>query len=212
MKITTMFACVAFVASGGCDSMAQFRPVIAKQTSLTYKIHPDGSETVVGQTEGIYLRSSSGSVMSTEYSIEHGQRVGEGKSTYIDSSTGKTYLLHHETKMARLRHLGPTPFRPAKTRPSEIVGRAVVSGVSCIAIPIRMVSENNRPIGKAWMSADAYLFVKREFTLDNFRRVWTLHDIQFTEPDASNFSFPTNYTVDDSECAPCKETPPDPGK
>ena len=212
MKITTLFACVVFVASSAFDSMAQFRPVIAKQSSSTYKIHPDGSETVVGQTEGTYLRSSSGSVMSTEYHIKHGQRVGEGKSTYIDSSTGKTYLLHHEIKVARLRHVGPTPFQPPKTRPTEVVGKAVVSGVNCIAIPIRLVSEANRPIGKAWRSADAYLFVKREYTLDNFRRVWTLHDIQFAEPDPSKFSFPSNYTVDDSECAPCKEASPGAGK
>lgn len=212
MKITTLLACFVFAASSALDSLAQYNPVIAKQSSLTYKIHPDGSETVVGQTEGTYLRSSSGSVMSTEFNIKQGQRVGKGKSTYIDSSTGKTYLLHHEIKMARLRHVSPTPLQPPKTRPTEVVGKAVVSGINCIAIPIRMVSEANRPIGKAWMSADAHLFVKREYTLDNFRKVWALHDIQFAEPDPSKFSFPADYTIDDSECAPCKEAPPDAGK
>jgi len=210
MKLITLLACFVFVFGSALDSVAQYKPVIAKQTTLTYKIHPDGSETVEGRTEGTYFRSSSGSEMSTSFDIKQGRRVGKGESTFIDSATGKAYSLYHDSKHARLRHVRSTPFHPPKTKPTQVLGKAVVSGLNCLAIPTR---RGKRQIGKVWVSSDPYLLVKREYEIPpNRRQVWTLHDIQFAEPDSSKFSFPADYTIDDSECAPCKEASPDAGK
>ena len=209
MNIITLLTCFVFVFGSALDSVAQYKPVIAKQTTLTYKIHPDGSETVEGRTEGTYFRSSSGSEMSTSFDIKQGRKVGKGESTFIDSTTGKAYSLYHDSKHARIRHVRSTPFHPPKTKPTQVLGKAVVSGLNCIVIPILMGKEK-RQTGNVWVLTDPYLLVKREHKISNHRQVWTLHDIQFAEPDSSKFSFPADYTIDDSECAPCqKELPPD---
>ena len=202
MKITTLLACLILVFSSASDSLAQFTPVIAKQRSVTYRMQSDGSEIVVRRTEGTYFRSSAGSVMRTEFDIKDGQRLGKGQSTYIDSSTGKSHSLNHKIKKATLIQVRPTPWSPPETypSPSEITGKAVISGLNCVAVSSFYLSHGTkRRNGKVWWSLDNYLAVKTERTLGQVRRVWDLYDIQFAEPDPSVFKLPADYLIDDSE-------------
>ncbi len=202
MITTTLLAIPVLVFISALDSLAQFKPVIANHRTVIYLTQSDGSEIVGRRVEGTYFRSSSGSVMQTEFPIENGEKLGKGQSVYTDSKTGKIHLLDHDIKKATLKQVRPTPFSPPDRypSPSEIIGKAVIGSLNCVAVPSFSLNYGTKTRnGKTWWSLENYLMVKTEHARGLVRRVWELYDIQFDEPDASVFRLPADYGIDDSE-------------
>lgn len=117
MKVIALFACLILLVGWGVDLLPQFTPVIAKQRSVHYLMQNDGSEVEAVRMEGIYFRSSSGSVLNTMSQIK-GNNPGKHESVHMDSSTRKTYLLNHNLKTATLKQVSREPFRPVALKAS----------------------------------------------------------------------------------------------
>lgn len=200
MKIPAMLVCLIFMFGQTPALLAQFTPIIAKQRSVSYQKQSDGSEIVVQQTEGTYFRSSSGSVMENMFDMKDGQKQGEGKTSYFDSSTSRIYSLRHDIKRAILKDVWPESLRRPVPSTPDFIGEAVVNGLSCVATPVFLwVNNQATPVGKNWWSLDVDLLVKTETTMGGIRKVRELYEIKFTEPSSSKFKIPSEYMIDDSE-------------
>ena len=196
MKITTLVTCLIFVFGWAAELPAQFVPVIAKQRSVHYLIQPDGTEKEVIREEGTYFRSSSGSVLDTMARVK-GKNREKHRSTLMDSSTRRTYVLNHRLKEATLRQVRPGPFRPFALRPDLAVDEGVIGGLDCLAMPVLSPGNSEEPVGKVWVARDANVSVKTETNLGRGRQVRELYDIRFAEPEPSVFKIPADYKIDD---------------
>ena len=185
----------ASVLGTAISAQAQWIPVVAKQKELTYWIDENGSEVVIQERRGTYQRSSAGSVMKKWTPIVNGQEMVSGSATFIDASSGSSYLIHHGAQSARLMQQRPVPLLPRERNlaPEDIVGEAVVNGVACVGLKVWV---NGQPTdGVDWVSVPYDLHVKTEFTLPGGQRiVKELYDIRFIDPDPSVFAIPENYT------------------
>ena len=197
MKIATLLTCMVFVFGWGSELLAEFVPVIAKQRSVHYLVQSDGTEMEVMREEGTYFRSSSGSVLDTMQEIKEKNQVGR-RSTLMDSSTRKTYVVNHDLKEATLKQVRAEPFRPIVLRPDLAIDERVIGGLDCLAM--RVVSPDNpeESIGKVWWAKEAKLRVKTETNYGRGRTVRELYDIRFAEPEPSVFKIPANYKIDDA--------------
>lgn len=185
----------ALVLGTAISAQAQWIPVVTKQKELTYWIDENGSEVVIQERRGTYQRSSAGSVMNKWTPIVNGQEMGSGSATFIDASSGSSYLIHHGAQSARLMQQRPVPLLPTERNlgPDVIVGRAIVNGIACVGLKVLV---NGQRAGVDWVSVSNDLHVKTEFTLPGGQRiVKELYDIQFFEPDSSVFAIPQNYTL-----------------
>lgn len=208
MKPSTLLACLVFVFSCVSDTLAQFTPVVAKIKITSYQMQSDATEKAVVSQGGFYYRSSAGDEMTTHFYVtENGKKREAGRSTYIDSSTGKTYVLTHNAREARVVQQRDLPLIPNNSppNPDRIVGRDVIDGLKCIIVPMES-NDGSTPPGKVWLSKDTNIAVKMEFKLRGKRLVREFYDIEFTEPDPSKFGIPSNYSIDDSECQGCSQT------
>ena len=199
MKITIWVTCLIFLSGWSTELLAQFVPVVAKQRNVHYRVESDGTETEIVREEGAYFRSSSGSVMDTLTQVK-GPDKGKHRSTLMDSSTRNTYAVDHNLKEATLKQVRAEPFRPAVLRPDSAVDEGVIEGLDCLAMPILSPSNPEESVGEVWWAREAKVRVKMDHTFLGRERVVTeLYDIRFTEPDASVFKLPANYSIDDSQ-------------
>lgn len=196
MKITTLVTCLIFVFGWATELLAQFVPVIAKQRSVHYLIHSDGSEIEDMREEGTYLRSSSGSVLDTMARVK-GKNREKHTSILMDSSTRRTYVLNHRLKEATLKQIRTESFRPFVLRPDRAVDEGVIAGLDCLAMPVLPPGNAEGPVGKVWVAKEANLRVKTETNLGRGRQVRELYDIRFAEPEPSVFKIPADYKIDD---------------
>ncbi len=196
MKITTLVTCLVFVFCWETELRAQFVPVIAKQRSVHYLIQSDGSEMEVMREEGTYFRSSSGSVLDTMARVK-GKNRRMHRSTLMDSSTRRTYVLNHHLKEATLKQVRPGPFRPFVLRPDKAVDEGVIAGLDCLAMPVLSPGNSEESAGKVWVAKDANLRVKTETSSGRGRQVRELYDIRYAEPEPSVFKIPEDYKIDD---------------
>ena len=207
MKTSTALGCLAILLGCASNSLAQFTPVVAKIKVRSFQMQSDGTEKPVLSHVGFYFRSSAGDEMTTHFPVtEKGKASDAGQSTFVDSLTGKIYSLTHTSRKAKLVQQKQLPLRPDKRppHPDRIVGEDVINGVKCITVLMES-NDGSTPVGKVWLSKDAYLEVKMEFNLHGRRLVRELYDIQFTEPDPSMFGIPSTYAIDDSECRGCSQ-------
>ncbi len=198
MKITAMVTCLIVVFGWATELLAQFVPVVAKQRSVHYRVESDGTETAIVRMEGAYFRSSTGSVLDTMEQVK-GPYRGKHRSTLMDSSTRKTYVVNHNLKVATLRQVRPKPFRPIALRPDLAIDEGVVGGLNCLAMRVVSPINPEESIGKVWWAKDSVLVIKRESTLGQERVVRELYDIRFAEPEPSVFKIPANFQIDDSQ-------------
>lgn len=187
---------------------AQWAPVIAKQKEVTYRLEENGSKVILAERRGDYYRSSSGSIMDTWRYLVDGQEVGPARATFLNASTGKRYSINHRLQRVRLVHQSSTPILPQRIHLEETVGESVINGVECVGLRVLV---NGRPTkGVSWVSVPYDLDVKVEFPMPNGQWVVReLYDIQLNEPDPSKFKFPSDYTIDQSECRGCDNSPPE---
>lgn len=197
----------ALVLGTAISVQAQWMPVVAKQIEIVYWTDENGSE-VVRERRGTFHRSSTGSVMRKWTPIVNGEEMGSGSAFFVDASSGSYYLIHHAARSAHLVQQRTAPLLPKERNlaPEDIVGEKVVNGVACVGL---RVSVNGQPTdGVDWVSISYDLHVKKEFTLPSGQRVVKeLYDIKFTDPPPSKMGFPSDYTIDQSECRGCDNSP-----
>ncbi len=197
MRLGALLTSLIFVFGWATDLLAQFVPVMAKQRSVHFRVQSDGTEVEVVREEGTYFRSSSGSVLDTMARVT-GKKQGGRRSTLMDSSTRRTYVLNHRLKEAVLKQVRPEPFRPLVLRPDRAVDEGVVAGLDCLAMPVLSPGNPEESVGKVWVARDANLRVKTETNFGRGRQVRELYDIRFAEPEPSVFKIPENYKIDDT--------------
>lgn len=207
MKLSTSLGCLLLVSGCALDWLAQVTPIVAKIRIKTYETQSDGTEVVTGNRSGYFYRSSAGDSMKTDFAVDsNGNKRESGKSHYVKVANGqkRIYLLNHNSRNGGLRQqLAYTPWRPVDTDHPNVIGRATIAGLRCIAFPIEDSSGNI--VGKTWWALDVDdLLVKTEHIRGNKRRVNELYDIQFTEPEPSKFGFASDYVIDETQCRGCE--------
>jgi hypothetical protein len=183
----------------GASSYAQFMPVVAK-TKEVEEISKDGKVVETHVREGIYYRSSDGSVLEYWTSIDGSQdkaKLSMGGNTFFDNRDGSLYALdlyNHKThvestgrptKQDIMRQSGD-----GKPRPEEWV-----SGIKCELSPLQMRITGGKlfPAGQICAAPDYGLLLKREMTYPSAdghteHVVWTMQDVEIgKEPDSKLF-------------------------
>ena len=181
------------VALGAVLCHAQITPVVANQRIVRDVFDSKGNLLRHSETLGRYLRNSSGTTLTQEYSPlddSPGIRLGELE----DYSRHKIYQLnydkHEAVELADLPD-GPHPEYLANTK--NALGEEAISGLHCLIHPIFMlVDGEKRLIGKKYDSAEYSLSIKEDAMIDppggpRTHRVVELYDIQFVEPDPKEF-------------------------
>jgi hypothetical protein len=188
-----VFSLVALVGIGVSLCHAQVIPVVAKQRILRDVLDSKGNVVRHTETLGRYLRNSTGSTITQEYSsLEDRPAIRSGELE--DYNRRKIYQLNYEKHEAvELADLpgGPHPEYLAKTK--SALGEETVNGFPCLIHSIFMtVDGEKRLIGKKYDSAEYGLGIKEDAVIEppggpRTHRIVELYDIQFVEPDPKEF-------------------------
>jgi hypothetical protein len=118
---------------------------------------------------------------------------GKTWALFIDSSTGYTYKIFHDSKRFQIVQRRPLPLVPRSQNPRDdaIIGREVVNGIYCVGVASR--ANEGAKVGVAWISLDYDLRVKTDVRLGETGVVDEIYDIQHIEPDPQVFELPTGY-------------------
>jgi hypothetical protein len=197
------FSILVAIAAVTCQ--AQVTPVVAKQRVTQDTLDAQGNVIKHRETLGIYLRNSSGSTVSKQYSPEGKLRTGQ----LVDYSRHKIYALSYEkleaVEEANLTD-GPHPEYLANT--STALGEETVNSLSCLVHPVFVkLNGTKRQIGRTYDSAQYGLTVKEDELIEppggpRTHLIVELSDIQFVEPDPKDFSL-EKFSFLEKHCAAC---------
>lgn len=185
---------IALATVGAALCQSQVTPVVAKQRIVRDVWDPQGKLIGHTETSGRYLRNSSGSTVTQEYSSEEGKMVIRS-GQMEDYSRHKIYALSYERHEAVERGDlldGPHPEYLANA--SQALGEETVNGLPCLIHGIyETIDGKKRLIGKAYDSAEYGLEIKDDAMIETrggarTHRVIELYDVQFVEPDPKEFA------------------------
>jgi len=169
----------------------QITPVVAKQRVTLDTLDARGNVIKHRETLGVYLRSSSGSTVTKEYSSDGKLRTGQ----LVDYSRHKIYALSYEKSEAlQQAELPDSPHPEYLANAATAVGQETVNGFSCLVHTVYMKIDGTRkPIGHTYDSAEYGLTIKEDAIIDppggpRTHRIEELYDLQFVEPDPRDFS------------------------
>ena len=197
MRVHVMCA-VAGSLLFGASCYAQFMPLVAK-TKEVEQISKDGKIVETHVREGVYYRSSDGSVLEHWTTIDGSTdkaKLSRGGNTFFDNTNGSVYSLDLANHKAALESTGK------RTRPDNMqAGNAKplseewIGGIRCQVFPLQMRVMGGKlfQAGQVCTAPDYGLLVKRDMTYpsDDGRTehvVWTMQDIEIgKEPDRKLF-------------------------
>jgi hypothetical protein len=182
---------------------ADWAPIIAKHRETTSRIGTDGSETLLQERRGSFLRASNGSSLLTKRSVMNGLETADESAGLTDATTGKVFALSYKTGTAILRRQRELPIRPRKLDPATFSGEQIINGMRCVGRKVVCQDPHlgrATECGTAWYSPEYDLTIRIESDEtvkgQKIRSVFEHYDVQVgTEPDASLFRIPNGFKI-----------------
>lgn len=198
--------CLALGHALGQDS---WTPVVAKQR-FKQTLVSQGDRKVLLQTEGLWLRSSSGSQFITTRRVVDGVASDVVTASYYNAVTGEQYDLYYGSKQAYLR--GRHKSAPPIPKTAEFMERVkekalstrVVNGLFCFEFPVKGAADAAPDVsGRSWMAVEHQIPVRTESNIQTDKGtievLREIYDIQLgVEPDTAAMAIPQDfYIIDD---------------
>jgi hypothetical protein len=188
---------VLMTAATGVFAIGQtvWTPVVADQRTTTEILGSNGEVVSRNQTEGAYMRTSSGSVLPQKYRIVDGKKIAISSTLLDYDQTHKAYTISYDRHQAiEKRRLSSAPKQAPAT--TNVIGEETISGVHCVVEPVlTYVNGKYTQIGKIWVSPENDNLIMKEDTFDSIpdgTRVHVqqeLYNVQlYQEPDAKLFN------------------------